>query len=93
MGRHTYSFRAWIDERGSNCDREHARYCTCNGDDAHTHYVGVHRCSHLKLWDLNRRSDSRNILRVVRRRRPSFFLHVMIGAKFRGFKIGKGGHR
>lgn len=63
-GRWTYSFRAWIDERGSNVDRQH-RYCE-------------HSCPHYRLWDLNTVGQAHNIVRVIRRRRP-FALGVYVG--------------
>jgi hypothetical protein len=70
--KHTYSFRAWIDERGSNADREHQRHCNAQG----------YECFHLELWDLNTNVGSRNIVRIVRRRRP-FCLHIVVGQRYR----------
>lgn len=69
-----YTFRAWIDERGSNEDKAHERYCAYS--PAH-----VRHCKHQHLWDLNESRHCRNILRVIRRRRP-FYLHVSIGPRY-----------
>ena len=68
----TYSFRAWIDGVGMNASRDHERWC-----------LGRRRpCEHFRLWDLNRMSDSRNIVRVVRRSRPRY-LAVHVGRRCR----------
>jgi len=69
--RFAYSFRAWVDGRGNNCDRNHAEFC-----------LRRPRCSHLRLWDLNTNRMSWNILRIVRRRRP-FALGVYVGKQSR----------
>jgi hypothetical protein len=75
----TYSFRAWIDDRGSNADRAHARYC----------HLVPRRCRHRKLWDLNTMGKSRNILRIIRGRNPLHF-HVIVGPRYRTvFRIGR----
>jgi len=74
--RHTYSFRAWIEEQGSNVDQGHKKRC----DRTDPWYIGHCRC--LRLWDLNRNGSSLNIIRVVRRFHPLYF-HVMVGRKYR----------
>jgi hypothetical protein len=51
----TYSFRAWIDEKGWNTEYDHKRHSG--------------RCDCLKLWDLNGTKSHHNIIRVVRGRR------------------------
>jgi len=66
--RWTYSFRAWVDERGSNVDYQHTlqgsgKYCDC-----------------LKLWDLNWRKNSHNIIRIIRGR--GHFV-ILLGRKYR----------
>ena len=72
-----YSFRAWVDERGSNEDRRHVLHCEALG----------RFCPHRRLWDLNWNKDSGNIVRVVRRRRP-FAFAVYVGRRMHGFQVG-----
>lgn len=88
--RWTYSFRAWIDDYyGQNDDRGHERHCICHSPRTHTYYEGVHRCNHLRLWDLNTMRRCRNLIRVVRRRRP-FYLRVVVGPRYRTvLRIGR----
>lgn len=73
-----YSFRAWTDEHGSNVDRLHE-----------VGAVTTHRLPHYRLWDFNTNRKCRNILRIIRRRKP-FFLQVVVGAKYRTLlRIGR----
>jgi len=79
--RWTYSFRAWIDERGSNEDHAH-RDC-----EAPRRCLGLepYSCKHLRLWDLNTTSGGRNILRIVRGRwvrGGRWMLRAYIGPKY-----------
>lgn len=76
--RHVYTFRAWIDDRGNNVDRQHEKSFRCQL---------AKRCQHIRLWDLNRRVSGKNILRICRRRRP-FLFDVRVGAKYRGVGFG-----
>jgi hypothetical protein len=64
----TYSFRAWIDpENGwANNDRQHK-------DGTHAF------CNCLKLWDLNRRPGSENIIRITRGKR---YFVVLVGKNY-----------
>ena len=75
-----YSFRAWVDDRGSNRDYDHENFCMgltrCHGA-----FEGE-KCLHLRLWDLNTNASGRNIVRIVRRRRP-FCLHIVVGQRYR----------
>jgi len=75
--RYTYSFRAWIDERGSNVDRKHD---IMRADHWSPCLEG--QCRHLRLWDLNTNGKSHNIIRIVRRRHP-FALGVYVGRTMR----------
>lgn len=70
--RWTYSFRCWIDERGFNVDRQHEKSFRCQ-------LAG--RCDHIRLWDLNTAHKSRNLLRIVRRRKP-FVFSVAAGPRY-----------
>lgn len=70
--RWTYSFRAWIDERGSNEDRAHL-HCR-------------HHCDHIRLWDLNWMKNSHNIVRITRRRHP-FHFSMWFGNRYWGVKV------
>jgi hypothetical protein len=82
--RRTYSFRAWIDEQGSNKDYEHEKWCAT---DVEFHCGS---CSHLRMWDLNWNLNSHNIIRIVRRRHP-LYLCVVVGCKYRTLlQIGRG---
>jgi hypothetical protein len=61
-----YIFRAWVDEHGSNADREHGH---CQG-----------RCQQMLLGDLNR-NDGGNIVRWVYRRWPPC-LRILVGQRY-----------
>ncbi len=65
----TYSFRAWVDERGSNVDRLHH----------HLPESGKH-CDCLKMWDLNWKKSHHNIIRITRGR--GHFV-ILLGSKYR----------
>jgi len=71
--RWTYSFRAYVDLRGSNLDRFH-RGVKGSG----------HHCDCLKLWDLNWRKNSHNIIRITRGR--GHFV-ILLGRKYRKIAI------
>jgi hypothetical protein len=78
----TYSFRAWVDKEGWNVDRKHAAHQ--RRTDTYTR-----TCDCLKLWDLNWRGSSHNIIRVTRGRRH---LVILLGRKYRRIRI-MGGKR
>lgn len=81
--RFVYSFRAWINERGTNEDHAHEVSCLRRQGTA---FFG--RCEHLRLWDLNTDRRAANIIRVVRRRRP-FAFGVYVGPTMRlRFQLG-----
>jgi hypothetical protein len=75
--RWTYSFRAWVDDRGWNVDRKHRL------GEVHI------RCDCLKLWDLNRTGLGHNIIRITRGRRH---LVILLGKNYRRIRI-MGGKR
>lgn len=73
-------FRAWINDRGFNEDRDHDQWCMaplrCQGD-------WERYCRHIRLRDIER-DDFRIAVRVLTRRRP-FYFHVLLspdGARF-----------
>lgn len=76
--RFCYTFRAWCDDQGGNVDRQHEKSFFCQL---------AKRCRHIRLWDLNRNSG-KNVLRFMWRRTPARF-SVAVGAKYRGFTLGK----
>ena len=60
-------FRAWIDERGSNEDRDHAKWCEA---DLRAFAGQVdRRCPHIRLRDLETGSY-RIVTRLLTRRHP-----------------------
>ena len=79
------TYRAWIDEIGSNEDRKHDRFCVCHAPDSHTHYEGVHRCPHLRMIDIER-DNCRVLLRLIYRRRPFYFRVIWFPRAFGGGK-------
>lgn len=77
-----YSFRAMIDEQGSNVDRYHdvmraERWTKCLSGE----------CNHITLWDLNWCSGW-NIVRLESRRSP-FRFSLRIGPRYHGFTVGR----
>lgn len=68
----TYSFRAWVNEKGWNVEREHKMH------------QGRIRCDCLKMWDVNRTSLSHNIIRVTWGRRH---LVILVGKNYRRIRI------
>jgi hypothetical protein len=74
----TYSFRAWIDDKGWNTDWKHQG-----------HRIDHIRCDCLKLWDLNWRKSHHNIIRITRGKRH---LVILLGRTHRRIRI-MGGKR
>ena len=80
------TFRAWIDERGSNEDRHHA-ICRIAKPD-----VRRRRCQHFRLVDLET-NDYRIMVRAIRRWHPFYFSFAVFGRPHRGTVLLRIGRR
>jgi hypothetical protein len=69
----TYSFRAYVDERGSNTGWKHQDHQS--GRPGHS----AIRCNCLKMWDVNRTGLGHNIIRITWGRGH---LVILLGKKY-----------